>query len=93
MHRRVEALCLYLRRHERCPQHRDDSLPDRRLTRSAYEQVFLKLVSGGRLRIGREMYTPVGMKGWYHAILRRDSDGKERLLSVDQLLKKLKDWR
>ena len=24
--------------------------PDRRLTRSAYEQVFLKLVSGGRLR-------------------------------------------
>jgi hypothetical protein len=67
--------------------------PDRRLTRSAYEQVFLKLVSGGRLRIGRDMYTPVGMKGWYHAILRRDSDGKERLLSVDQLLKKLKDWR
>jgi hypothetical protein len=67
--------------------------PDRRLTRSAYEQVFLKLVSGGRLRIGRELYTPVGMKGWYHAILRRDSDGKERLLSVDQLLKKLKDWR
>jgi hypothetical protein len=67
--------------------------PDRRLSRSAYEQVFLKLVSGGRLRIGRELYTPVGMKGWYHAILRRDSDGKERLLSVDQLLKKLKDWR
>jgi hypothetical protein len=67
--------------------------PDRRLSRSAYEQVFLKLVSGGRLRIGRELYTPVGMKGWYHAILRRDSDGKERLVSVDQLLKKLKDWR
>jgi len=67
--------------------------PDRRLSRSAYEQVFLKLVSGGRLRIGRELYTPVGMKGWYHAILRRDSDGKERLLSVDQLLKKLKDWQ
>ncbi len=67
--------------------------PDRRLTRSAYEQVFLKLVSGGRLRIGRELYTPVGMKGWYHAVLRRDSDSKERLLSVDQLLKKLKDWR
>jgi hypothetical protein len=67
--------------------------PDRRLTRSAYEQVFLKLVSGGRLRIGRELYTPVGMKGWYQAILRRDSDGRESLLSLDQLLKKLKDWR
>jgi len=67
--------------------------PDRRLSRSAYEQVFLKLVSGGRLRIGRDLYTPVGMKGWYHAMFRRDSDGKERMLSVDQLLKKLKDWR
>jgi len=66
--------------------------PDRRLTRSAYERVFLKLVSGGRLRIGREMYTPVGMKGWYHAIFRRLSDGQERLLTIDQLLKKMGDW-
>jgi hypothetical protein len=67
--------------------------PDRRLTRSAYEQVFLKLVSGERLRIGREMYTPVGMKGWYHAVFRRDSDGHERLLTIDQLLRKMKDWQ
>jgi hypothetical protein len=67
--------------------------PDRRLTRSAYEQVFLKLVSGERLRMGREMYTPVGMKGWYHAVFRRDSDGRERLVTIDQLLRKMKDWR
>ena len=66
--------------------------PDRRLTRSAYEQVFLKLVSGGRLRMGNDVYTPVGMKGWYHAIFRRESDGTERLLSIDQLLKKMDDW-
>jgi hypothetical protein len=66
--------------------------PDRRLTRSAYEQVFLKLVSGGRLKIGRSTYTPVGMKGWYHAVFRRDSDGRERLISIDQLLKKMNDW-
>lgn len=66
--------------------------PDRRLTRSAYEQVFLKLVSGGRLRMGDELYTPVGMKGWYHAIFRRESDGAERLLTIDQLLKKMNDW-
>jgi hypothetical protein len=67
--------------------------PDRRLTRSAYEQVFLKLVSGSRLRIGRDAYRPVGMKGWYHAIFRRESDGKERLLTIDQLLKKMTDWQ
>jgi hypothetical protein len=66
--------------------------PDRRLTRSAYEQVFLKLVSGGRLKMGSDVYTPVGMKGWYHAIFRRESDGAERLLSIDQLLKKMNDW-
>jgi hypothetical protein len=66
--------------------------PDRRLTRSAYEQVFLKLVSGGRLRVGDEMYRPIGMKGWYHAIFRRESDGAERLLSIDQLLLKMEDW-
>jgi hypothetical protein len=65
--------------------------PDRRLTRSAYEQVFLKLVSGNRLRIGRQLYTPIGMKGWYHAIFRRE-DGTERLLTIDQLLKKMDDW-
>jgi hypothetical protein len=67
--------------------------PDEKLTRSTYEQVFLKLVSGGRLKIGRQTYTPVGMRGWYHAIFRGDSDGKERLMSIDQLVKKMKDWQ
>ena len=32
------------------------------------------------------------MKGWYHAIFRRDSDGQERLLSIDQLMQKMNDW-
>lgn len=67
--------------------------PDRRLTRSAYEQVFLKLVSGGRLRVDNDLYRPVGMKGWYHAIFRRESDGAERLLTIDQLLAKMNDWQ
>ncbi len=67
--------------------------PDRRLTRSAYEQVFLRLVSGERLRVGRQVYRPVGMKGWYQAVFRRDSDGRERLMSIDQLLDKKNDWQ
>jgi len=66
--------------------------PDRRLTRSAYEQVFLQLVSGRKLRMGSELYSPIGMKGWYHAIFRRESDGAERLLTIDQLLRKMNDW-
>jgi len=66
--------------------------PDRRLTRSAYEQVFLKLVSGGKLRVGGELYTPVGMKGWYHAVFRKESDGSETLITIDELLRKMGDW-
>jgi hypothetical protein len=81
------------RKRERRTQRVPVPFPDRRLTRSAYEQVFLKLVSGGRLRIGVETYTPVGMRGWDQAVFRRDSDGKERLLSIDQLLKKINDWK
>jgi hypothetical protein len=80
------------RRAERRKRHYAVPFPDRRLARSAYEQVFLKLVSGGRLRMGNELYTPVGMKGWYHAVFRRESDGVEKLLTIDQLLKKMNDW-
>jgi hypothetical protein len=67
--------------------------PDRRLTRSAYEKVFLKLVSGQRLRIGRYTYTPVGMKGWFQAVFRRDQDGTERVLSIDDLRKRMDSWQ
>jgi hypothetical protein len=77
---------------DRRKKHYAVPFPDRRLTRSAYEQVFLKLVSGGRLRVGNDVYRPIGMKGWYHAIFRRDSDGQERLLTIDQLLQKMNDW-
>jgi hypothetical protein len=82
-------------RRQRERRRRQDPVPfpDRRLSRSAYEQVFLKLVAGERLRIGRETYTPIGMKGWYHAVFRRDSDGQERLLTIDQLLRKMNDWQ
>jgi hypothetical protein len=81
------------RRNERRARQMPVPFPDRRLTRSAYEQVFLKLVSGGRLRIGSETYTPVGMIGWDQAVFRRDSDGKRRLLSIDQLLRRMNDWK
>jgi hypothetical protein len=81
------------RRRERRMKRVPVPFPDRRLSRSAYEQVFMKLVSGGRLRIGAETYTPVGMRGWDIAVFRRDTDGRERTLSIDQLLKRLNDWQ
>ena len=42
--------------------------------------------------MGIDIYTPVGMKGWYHAVFRRESDGSEQLMTIDQLLTKMKDW-
>jgi hypothetical protein len=80
------------RRNERRKNTYAIPFPDRRLTRSAYEQVFLKLVSGEKLRLDDDVYTPIGMKGWYHAVFRRESDGRERLMTIDQLLKMIRDW-
>jgi hypothetical protein len=64
--------------------------PSPRLTRSAYEKVFLELGRRRRLRVGRELLTPVRVKGWYHSVFRAPN-GEERLLSIDQLLGQ--EWR
>lgn len=56
----------------------------RRLTRSAYERVFLKLGGQQPLRVGRELLAPVRVKGWYHSVFRAP-DGEERLVSIDDL--------
>lgn len=63
-----------------------------RLGRSAYERVFRQLGSGKRLQIGRELLTPVGVRGWYHAVF-RNGRGEERVLSIDQVLDHMNNWR
>ncbi|MBV8519913.1 MAG: hypothetical protein JO197_21155 [Acidobacteria bacterium] len=63
-----------------------------RLARSAYERVFRQLASGKRLRVGREVLTPVGVRGWYHAIF-ENASGDERILSIDQVLEHMDQWR
>ncbi len=63
-----------------------------RLSRSAYEKVFRQLASGKRLRIGREVLTPVAVRGWYHAIF-ENARGEERTLSIDQVLENMSGWR
>jgi hypothetical protein len=66
--------------------------PSPRLARSAYERVFRQLASGKRLRVGREVLTPVGVRGWYHAIF-ENASGDERVLSIDQVLEHMDGWR
>jgi hypothetical protein len=74
------------------PGHVSVPFPDRLLTRSRYEQVFLRLVSGERLLLDGEPYLPIGMRGWYHAAFRRERDAQERLLSIDDMLDREPDW-
>ena len=64
----------------------------RRLDRSAYERVFRQLGSGKRLQIGRELLTPVSVRGWYHAVF-KTARGEERILSIDQVLENADHWK
>jgi hypothetical protein len=76
-----------IQRRESQQRQTGSAAPAARLSRSAYERVFLRLAAGKPLRIGREILTPVGVKGWYHAVF-RDARGVERLLSIDQVLER-----
>jgi len=62
------------------------------LTRSPYERIFMKLGSRTPLRIEGETLDPIGVKGWYHGVFRRRSDGLVEVVSIDQLLDNLSHW-
>jgi hypothetical protein len=70
----------------------DDLFPERVLPRSRYERVLGHAISGERLRLDREVYTPVGMQGWAHVVFRKDSDKSRHVLSLDYLLDHLDEW-
>ena len=69
-----------------------DLFPVRALPRSRYERVFIRAISGRKLRIGREWYTPVGMRGWSHVVFICDRDQTRHVLSLDFLLGHLDAW-
>ncbi len=66
--------------------------PVRALPRSRYERVFIRAISGRKLRLDRDLYTPVGMRGWSHVIFRRDRDRTRHAFSLDFLLGHIDDW-
>lgn len=70
----------------------DDLFPERVLPRSRYERVLGHAISGERLKMDREMYTPVGMQGWGHVVFRRDRDKTRHVMSLDYLLDHLDEW-
>jgi len=66
--------------------------PVRALPRSRYEQVFIRAISRRKLKLERDWYTPIGMRGWSHVIFRRDRDQTRHVFSLDYLLGHLDDW-
>jgi len=64
--------------------------PEERLSRSRYERVLLRAISRIPLILDGEQYTPTHVRGWSHVVFRRESDGREEELSLDQLVEHLR---
>jgi hypothetical protein len=66
--------------------------PVRALPRSRYERVFIRAISGKKLQLAGDWYTPVGMRGWSHVVFRRGRDNTRHIFSLDYLLQHLASW-
>jgi hypothetical protein len=78
---RVGALCTWA-----------NLFPVRALPRSRYERVFIRAISGHKLHIEGDNYTPTGMRGWSHVVFERDRDHTRHVFSLDYLLRHLDRW-
>jgi hypothetical protein len=65
----------------------DDLFPSRMLERSRYEEVLIRAISGEKLTIAGETYTPTGVRGWSRVVFRRDSDATRHVIPLDVLLR------
>jgi hypothetical protein len=70
----------------------DELFPPAQLTRSRYERVLIRAISGQKLRLFGRWYTPTGMRGWAQVVFRRDDAHTRHYFSIDYLLRHLRDW-
>jgi hypothetical protein len=49
-------------------------------------------LSGTPLRIGADVLTPLGTRGWTRVVFRREHDGTHQTISLDALLPHLEAW-
>ena len=70
----------------------DDLFPERLLSRSRYEQVLIRAVSGHKLRLGGHWYTPANVRGWSEVVFQRD-DGTTHAFPLDFLVRHLRNWQ
>jgi hypothetical protein len=57
----------------------------RTLPRSRYEQVIHRILTHRPIRIGKALYQPERMIGWYEVALRHTSTGRRRIFTLDDL--------
>ncbi|HEV2736840.1 MAG TPA: hypothetical protein VGV85_18515 [Longimicrobiaceae bacterium] len=70
----------------------DNLFPEQELSRSRYERVLIRAISGQKLWMHGRRYTPTGMRGWAEVIFRRDEDHSRHVFGIDYLLNHLRDW-
>jgi hypothetical protein len=70
----------------------DNLFPERILPRSLYERVLIRAISGQKLHLNGEWYTPTGMRGWSRVVFRRKADNSRHVFSLDYLLQHLREW-
>ena len=70
----------------------DNLFPERVLPRSQYERVLIRAISGDKLHMDGDWYTPTGMRGWSRVIFRRKTDNSRHIFSLDYLLDHLREW-
>jgi hypothetical protein len=70
----------------------DNLFPERELTRSRYERVLIRAISGQRLWMHGRKYRPTGMRGWSQVVFRREDDRTRHVFGIDYLTRHLPDW-
>jgi hypothetical protein len=69
----------------------DNLFPERVLSRSRYERVLARAVTGRVLHLGGRVLRPVGLRGW-EGVVFRDAQGRRETIPVDVLLHHLDRW-
>jgi hypothetical protein len=70
----------------------ENLFPERELSRSLYERVLTRAVSGQRLHMHGRVYVPVRMDGWSQVVFRRADTGTLHTFPIDYLIGRLHAW-
>lgn len=70
----------------------DNLFPEHKLSRSRYERVLIRAISGRRLRMAGSWYRPVGMRGWSAVVFKREGASVPTTIPVDSLIEHLENW-